>query len=121
MKNLIDAAVRAGVGHVIYTSFSANLDLDFPLGRAKRAVEAHLIASGMAYTILRPSCFMEVWLSPAVGFDPGPVGSCDAAVQKRRLPVQLAGVSPAFGYLSSGATSPPSTHWWAIFPASSKR
>lgn len=71
VKNLIDAATRAGVGHFIYTSFSANLDLDFPLGRAKRAVEAHLMNSGMAYTILRPSCFMEVWLSPAVGFDPG--------------------------------------------------
>ncbi len=71
VKNLIDAAARAGVGHFIYTSFSANLDLDFPLGRAKRAVEAHLMHSGMEYTILRPSCFMEVWLSPAVGFDPG--------------------------------------------------
>lgn len=71
VTNLVDAAARAGVGHFVYTSFSANLDLDFPLGRAKRAVEAHLITSGMAYTILRPSCFMEVWLSPAVGFDPG--------------------------------------------------
>ena len=71
VKNLIDAARRAGVGHFVYTSFSANLDLDFPLGRAKRAVEAHLMNSGMVYTILRPSCFMEVWLSPAVGFDPG--------------------------------------------------
>lgn len=71
VKNLIDAAGRAGVGHFIYTSFSANLDLDFPLGRAKRAVETHLMNSGMEYTILRPSCFMEVWLSPAVGFDPG--------------------------------------------------
>ena len=71
VKNLIDAARRAGVGHFVYTSFSANLDLDFPLGRAKRAVEAHLMDSGMEYTILRPSCFMEVWLSPAVGFDPG--------------------------------------------------
>ena len=71
VKDLIDAATRAGVGHFVYTSFSANLDLDFPLGRAKRAVETHLINSGMAYTILRPSCFMEVWLSPAVGFDPG--------------------------------------------------
>jgi len=25
--------------------------------------------SGMVYTILRPSFFMEVWLSPALGFD----------------------------------------------------
>ena len=71
VTNLVDAAARAGVGHFVYTSFSANLDLDFPLGRAKRAVEAHLMHSGMEYTILRPSCFMEVWLSPAVGFDPG--------------------------------------------------
>ena len=71
VTNLIDAAARAGVGHFVYTSFSANLDLDFPLGRAKRAVETHLMNSGMEYTILRPSCFMEVWLSPAVGFDPG--------------------------------------------------
>ncbi|HEX6886802.1 MAG TPA: NmrA family NAD(P)-binding protein [Candidatus Nanopelagicales bacterium] len=69
--HLVDAAVAAGVGHFVYTSFSANLDLEFPLGQAKRAVEQHLMASGMGYTILRPSCFMEVWLSPAVGFDPG--------------------------------------------------
>lgn len=71
VKNLVDAARRAGVGHFVYMSFSANLDLDFPLARAKHAVEAHLKDSGMEYTILRPSCFMEVWLSPAVGFNPG--------------------------------------------------
>jgi NADH dehydrogenase len=71
MKNLINAATRAGVGRFIYTSFSANLDIDFPLARAKRAVETHLVESGMDYTILRPSFFMDVWLSPAVGFDPG--------------------------------------------------
>ena len=53
----------------MYTSFSGNLDLDFPLRNAKRAVEAHLEQSGLTYTILRPSCFMEVWLGPAVGFD----------------------------------------------------
>jgi uncharacterized protein YbjT (DUF2867 family) len=71
VTNLIDAAKRAAVQHFVYTSFSGNLDRDFPLARAKRAVEAHLVASGIAYTILRPSFFMEVWLSPAVGFDPG--------------------------------------------------
>lgn len=70
VRSLIDAAVGAGVGHFVDTSFSADLDLDFPLARAKRAVEAHLVDSGMAYTILRPSFFMDVWLSPAVGFDP---------------------------------------------------
>ena len=67
---LIDAGKAAGVRHLVYTSFSKNLELDFPLRNAKRAVEGHLKASGLTYTILRPSCFMEVWLSPAVGFDP---------------------------------------------------
>ena len=66
---LIEAAKSAGVKHFIYTSFSGNLDLDFPLRNAKRFVEKNLKDSGLTYTILRPSCFTEVWLSPAVGFD----------------------------------------------------
>ena len=69
MINLIDASKSAGVNHFIYTSFSINIDLDFPLRNAKRKVERHLQKSGITYTILRPSCFMELWLSAAVGFD----------------------------------------------------
>ena len=68
-KALIDAAKAAGVKHYIYTSFSGHLDADVPLVHAKRSVEKHLMTSGLAYTILRPSYFMEVWLGPAVGFD----------------------------------------------------
>jgi uncharacterized protein YbjT (DUF2867 family) len=68
--SLIDAAKAAGVKHFIDVSFSKNLNSDFPLRNAKRAVEKHLMESGLIYTILRPSCFMEVWLGPAVGFDP---------------------------------------------------
>lgn len=67
--NLVDAAQAAGVDHFIYLSYSKNLKTDCPLTTAKRAVEQHLMHSGMAYTILRPSCFMELWLSPIVGFD----------------------------------------------------
>jgi uncharacterized protein YbjT (DUF2867 family) len=66
---LIDAAKAAGVKHLIHTTFSGNLDRDFPLRNAKRAAEQHLKESGLMYTILRPGYFMEVWLSPAVGFD----------------------------------------------------
>jgi NADH dehydrogenase len=68
-KNLIDAAREAGVGHFIFVSYSRNLDIDCPLTRAKRAVEEHLKQSGLGFTILRPAAFMEIWLSPAVGFD----------------------------------------------------
>jgi NADH dehydrogenase len=67
--NLITAAKAAGVKHFILTTFSGNLDLDFPLRNAKRAAEQRLKESALSYTILRPSYFMEIWLSPAVGFD----------------------------------------------------
>jgi NADH dehydrogenase len=65
--NLVAAARSAGAQHFIYTSFT--MDNEFPLRNAKRAVEQRLKDSGLAYTILRPSYFMEVWLNPAVGFD----------------------------------------------------
>jgi uncharacterized protein YbjT (DUF2867 family) len=68
---LIDSAKAAGVSHFIYMSFSvtAEGDAPSPLSTAKRTVENHLMQSGMAYTILRPTNFMEIWLSPALGFD----------------------------------------------------
>jgi uncharacterized protein YbjT (DUF2867 family) len=69
ITNLIEAAKANQVSHFIYTSFSKNIDQDFPLRNAKREVEKRLMESGLSYTILRPSCFMEVWLGPAVGFD----------------------------------------------------
>ena len=66
---LVDAARAAHVEQFIYVSLSGNIDVDCPLHTAKRSVERHLRESGMTYTILRPSVFMEVWLSPALGFD----------------------------------------------------
>lgn len=66
--NLIDAAAAAGVQQFILISFSSFAP-DFPLQSAKRAVEKRLRESGMIYTILQPTFFTEVWLSPALGFD----------------------------------------------------
>lgn len=65
---LVEAARAAGVKHFVFVSFSPMAE-DFALQRAKREVEQAVAASGMAYTILRPTFFMEVWLSPALGFD----------------------------------------------------
>jgi uncharacterized protein YbjT (DUF2867 family) len=70
--NLVEAAKAAGVRHFGYVSTSGQIDSGedpSPLTRAKRSGEARVQTSGMAYTILRPSYFMEVWLSPALGFD----------------------------------------------------
>ena len=69
IKNLIDCAKNGKVQRFIYTSFSRKIDFDFPLRNAKRSVEQHLQNSGIDYTILRPSFFMELWLSAATGFD----------------------------------------------------
>lgn len=68
--NLVDAADEAGARHFIYVSFSGNMNEPFPLGDAKRAVEKRVREGRATYTIVRPSFFMEVWLSPILGFDP---------------------------------------------------
>jgi NADH dehydrogenase len=67
--NLVDAAIRAGVSKYIYISVSGNLDVDCPFITAKRTVERRVMNSDINYTILRPSCFMEFWLSPIGGFN----------------------------------------------------
>lgn len=67
--NLVEAAERAGVQQFVLISFP-HFDFDFPLQSAKRAVEDRLRLGRMTYTILQPTCFMEVWLGPALGFDP---------------------------------------------------
>lgn len=67
-NNLITAAVDAQISQFIYVSFCA-MTGEFPLQTAKRKVEKHLAESGLNYTILQPTFFMEAWLSPALGFD----------------------------------------------------
>src|SRR6266404_9801411 len=61
--NLIDAARAANVSQFVLISFP-HTDVEFPLQTAKRQVEEHLKGSGVTYTVLQPTFFMEVWLSP---------------------------------------------------------
>lgn len=68
--NLIDAAVGAKAKRFVFVSFDTDGMPDAPLVAAKRAVEAHLMKSGLDYTILHPSLFMEIWLSPMLFADP---------------------------------------------------
>ena len=66
---LVDAARKAGVRQFIFTSFRNNPDIQHPLTDAKQAVTRRLKESGLDYTVLEASYFMEIWLSPALGFD----------------------------------------------------
>ena len=66
---LVATASQAGIDRFVFVSFRDNPKIQFPLTIAKRSVERALMASGMTYTILQASYFMEVWLTPALGFD----------------------------------------------------
>jgi len=67
--NLVEAAERVGVAHFVLISFPP-IGVEFPLQSAKRAAEERLRRGPMTHTIFQPTFFMEVWLSPALGFDP---------------------------------------------------
>jgi uncharacterized protein YbjT (DUF2867 family) len=64
---LVRAAVAAGVEHFVLISvFDARPDHPLPLHRAKYAAELDLQASGLAWTVLRPTAYVETWI-PIVG------------------------------------------------------
>jgi len=65
---LVAAAERAGVERFVFVSFRP-IAIDFPLQRAKRAVEERLARSSLDYVSLRPGKFMDIWFSPLCGFD----------------------------------------------------
>jgi uncharacterized protein YbjT (DUF2867 family) len=67
--SLIAAARAAGVEHFTFVSIPRNPIRQSPLTRAKAEAERALTDSGMGYTILACNYFMEIWLSPALGFD----------------------------------------------------
>jgi uncharacterized protein YbjT (DUF2867 family) len=68
--DLIDAAKEAGVQHFVFVSvLGADRGYeDAPVFKAKWAVEQYLIASGLNYTILRPSGFASNLVSLAERF-----------------------------------------------------
>src|SRR4030095_1236188 len=67
--NLVAAAKETGVKHFIFISFRHQYAPENPLTEAKRSAEQAIKSSGMKYTILQASIFMEVWLSQALGFN----------------------------------------------------
>jgi uncharacterized protein YbjT (DUF2867 family) len=65
-KTMIDYAVKTGVQHVVRLSASgADAEPGIQLGRWHREAEEYLIHSGIPYTILRPSGFMQNFVNYA--------------------------------------------------------
>jgi NADH dehydrogenase len=67
-RSLIDAAKAAGVEHFIYMSvFQASPDHPIDFWRTKARVERYLQDSGMTYTIVRPTAFMDTHAYMLIG------------------------------------------------------
>ena len=74
----VDAAAAAGVGRLVYTSFvGAAPDATFTFGRDHFHTEEHIRASGVGYTFLRDSLYLEYvpFFASAEGVIRGPAGS----------------------------------------------
>jgi NAD(P)H dehydrogenase (quinone) len=76
-RTFVDAAVAAGVGRIVYLSFSgAAPDATFTLARDHGATEGHIRASGMRYTFLRDNMYADFmpYLVGGDGVIRGPAG-----------------------------------------------
>lgn len=59
-RTFVDAAVDAGIEHIVYTSFyNAAADATFTLARDHYATEQHIRASGAAWTFLRDNLYLD--------------------------------------------------------------
>jgi uncharacterized protein YbjT (DUF2867 family) len=68
-QRLIDLARAAGTRHLVYTSMTQHAPADMEFVQIRRTVEAHAASSGLEWTVIRPSSFMDTYLSPIVGFE----------------------------------------------------
>ncbi|MCC9177991.1 SDR family oxidoreductase [Arthrobacter sp. zg-Y750] len=60
-QTFVDAAVEAGVEHIVYTSFmGAAPDAVFTLARDHYATEEHIKSRGVAYTFLRDCLYQDI-------------------------------------------------------------
>lgn len=85
-RTFVEAAVRAGVGHVVYTSFcGAAPDATFTLARDHHDTEEALRASGLARTILRDNLYLDLvpYLPGEDGVIRGPAGDGRVAAVAR--------------------------------------
>ena len=66
--NVVDSAVRAGVGHVVKVTSKASADSPIARRRDQTEIETGLIASGLDYTLLRNNAYMQnfLMLAPAI-------------------------------------------------------
>ena len=66
--NAIEAAQRAGVGRIVYTSIPKASETPMILAQEHKGTEAAIVASGIAYTFVRNSWYVENYLPQIPGY-----------------------------------------------------
>jgi uncharacterized protein YbjT (DUF2867 family) len=102
-NTFIDASKAAGVRHLIkFSGLDARPETPFPFGRMHKEIEEHLEKSGLAWTHLRPTGFMQEYLREV----PSVIGEAAlylALGDARLNPVDLVDVAKvAFSLLRDG-------------------
>ncbi|HYP44957.1 MAG TPA: SDR family oxidoreductase [Propionibacteriaceae bacterium] len=85
-RSFVDCAVRAGVQHLVYTSFAgAGPTATFTLARDHWATEEHIRSSGLGYTFLRNNLYADFFaqLVGDAGVIQGPAGAGRVATVAR--------------------------------------
>jgi uncharacterized protein YbjT (DUF2867 family) len=116
-KNLIHAAEDAGTEHFVLISvFDARPDHPMSLHRSKYAAEQALCASGLSWTVLRPTSYIETWIEviavklpsggPAMIFGRGNNPINFVSVTDVAAAVERAATDPTFRYRTVDLAGP---------------
>jgi uncharacterized protein YbjT (DUF2867 family) len=108
-RTAVRAAAAAGVRHVVYTSFDgAAADADFTLGRDHWHTEEAIRASGMAWTFLRDSFYLDFFplFAGEDGVIAGPAGAGRVAAVARADVAEAAAAVLRDPAAHEGATYP---------------
>lgn len=104
-RNLIHAARAAGVEHFILISIQgASQDHPIELFRMKHQAEEDLRSSGLDWTILRPTAYMETWMS-VVG-EPLLRDSKTRIFGRGRNPINFVSVEDVARFVALAVTDP---------------
>ncbi|MER7738711.1 NAD(P)H-binding protein [Streptomyces sp. NPDC096538] len=100
-RNLIAAARRAGVGHLVYISIVGVDRVPYPYYRTKLAVERLVEDSGTGFTVLRATQFHDLVFRVLRGLAKSPVVPLPARVKDQ--PVEVTEVAERLAELAQGA------------------
>lgn len=99
--NLVAAARRAGVGHLVYISIVGVDRVPYPYYRTKFAVEKLIEESGLGWTVLRTTQFHDLLVMVFKALAKLPVMLLPARVSDQ--PVEVAEVAARLAELAAGA------------------